>query len=267
MSRERRQETRRLRQRKRRESRPVGYAPAPGPVRFPGIMGVIQDNTRWFFLGAMLLMIASLGSVFFTPSGTASTRDDETPTPTATAAPTETPTPDPNVIQRTYASAPAMQIDPEKQYTAVIRTDRGDVKVDLLGKDAPAYVNNFVFLSKARFYEGLTFHRVEPNFVVQAGDPPGRAEGPGYSLTEERNGLAFEQGVLSMAKAGRVVNGSQFFITLGAAPHLNADFTVFGRVTEGMDVLRGFAPRPLGAPESAPAVTIQSVEIIEKSAP
>lgn len=239
----------------------------PGPVRFPGVMGMIQDHTRWFFLGAMLLMIASLGSVFFVGDGTTSTRDDETPTPTATAEPTETPTPDPNVIQRTYAAAPPMQIDPERQYQAVIRTDRGTVRVELLGKDAPAYVNNFVFLAKARFYEGLAFHRVEPNFVVQAGDPPGRAEGPGYNLTEERNGLKFEPGVLSMAKAGRVVNGSQFFITLGAAPHLNADFTVFGRVTEGMDILRGFAPRPLGAPESAPAVTIQSVEIIESPAP
>ena len=73
----------------------------------------------------------------------------------------------------------------------------------------------------------------------------------------------FDTGVLSMAKAGSVVNGSQFFITLGAAPHLNGGFTVFGRVKEGLEVLRGFEARPLGAPESAPAVTIQSVEIIE----
>lgn len=230
-------------------------------------MGVIQEHTRWFFLGAMLLMIASLGSVFFTTNGTASTRNDETPTPTASAEPTTTPTPDPNVIQRTYAAAPAMQIDPAKQYQAVIHTDRGDVKLDLLTKDAPEYVNNFVFLSRGRFYEGLPFHRVEPNFVVQAGDPPGRAEGPGYNLTEERNSLQFDAGVLSMAKAGKVVNGSQFFITLGATPGLNGDFTVFGRVTEGMDILRGFAPRPLGAPESAPAVTIKSVEILENPAP
>ncbi len=263
MSRERRQQERRIRQRQRRQSRPTNYVAAAGPVRFPGIMGVFQDNTRLFFLGAMLLMLASLGSVFFVGSGTTSTRD-ETPTPTATPEATATPEPDPTQIQRTFAAAPSLQIDPALEYDALIHTDRGDVRVQLLPADATGYVNNFVFLAKGRFYDGLTFHRVEPNFVVQAGDPPGRAEGPGYNLNEERNALPFEPGVLSMAKAGRVVNGSQFFITLGSAPHLSSDFTVFGRVTEGMDVLRGFSPRPLGAPESAPAVTIQSVEIIER---
>lgn len=228
-------------------------------------MGVFQDNTRLFFLGAMLLMLASLGSVFFVGSGTTSTRDDTpTPSPSPTPEASATPEPDPTQIRRTYSAAPPMQLDPGAGYDALIRTDRGDVRVELLPGEATGYVNNFVFLARQRFYDGLTFQRVEPGFVVQAGDPPGRAEGPGYNLTEERNALSFDAGVLSMAKAGRVVNGSQFFITLGAAPHLNSDFTVFGRVIEGMDVLRGFSPRPLGAPESAPAVTIQSVEIIER---
>jgi cyclophilin family peptidyl-prolyl cis-trans isomerase len=156
-----------------------------------------------------------------------------------------------------------MQIDPTANYQAIIHTDRGDVRVELLGSEAPAYVNNFVFLAGGRFYDGLTFHRVEPNFVVQAGDPPGRATGPGYSLEEEKNSLRFEPGMLAMAKAGATVNGSQFFITTGPASHLNADFTVFGRVVEGLDVLRTFPARPLNAPESAPAVTIQSIEVLE----
>jgi cyclophilin family peptidyl-prolyl cis-trans isomerase len=99
--------------------------------------------------------------------------------------------------------------------------------------------------------------------VVQAGDPPGRATGPGYNLNEERNALQFEPGVLSMAKAGPTVNGSQFFITTGSAPHLNADFTVFGRVIEGLDVLKSFPGRPQGSPESAPAVTFKSIEVLE----
>lgn len=229
-------------------------------------MGVFQRNTRLFYLGAMLLMLGSLGAVFFTSNGTSSTRNN-TPTPTATAEPTSTPTPDPTEIKRVYSAAPAMQIDPALKYEAVIHTDAGDVRVQLDPKDAPGYVNNFVFLAQNRFYNGLSFQRVEPGFVAQAGDPPGRAEGPGYNLTEEKNSLQFESGVISMAKAGRVVNGSQFFITTGPAPHLNSDFTVFGRVTEGLDIVRGFPARPLGAPESVPAVTIQSVEIIQQPAP
>lgn len=262
MSRQRRQEERRLRQRRRRQSRPSNYVAAAGPVRFPGVMGLFQQHTRLFFLGAMLLMIASLGAVFF-PGVNNSTTDTREDTATPTAEPTETPTPDPNEIRRTYPAAPSMQIDPNTNYQAVIHTDRGDVKVELLAGKAPSYVNNFVFLAGGRFYDGLTFHRVEPNFVVQAGDPPGRATGPGYSLTEEKNDLTFEPGVLAMAKAGRTVNGSQFFITTGPAPHLNSDFTVFGRVLEGLDVLRSFQSRPLNAPESTPAVTIQSIEVLE----
>ncbi|MFN8639881.1 MAG: peptidylprolyl isomerase [Dehalococcoidia bacterium] len=266
MSRERRQEERRLRQRRRREARPGNYVPAAGPVEFPGIMGVFQRNTRLFYLGAMLLMLGSLGAVFFTSNGTSSTRSN-TPTPTATAEATSTPEPDPNEIKRVYATAPALQINPASSYEAVIHTDAGDVRVQLDPKDAPGYVNNFVFLAQNRFYNGLSFQRVEPGFVAQAGDPPGRAEGPGYNLTEEKNALPFDSGVISMAKAGKVVNGSQFFITLGAAPHLNSDFTVFGRVTAGMDVLKGFPARPLGAPVSAPAVAIKSIDIIEQPAP
>ena len=261
MSRQRRQEERRLRQRRRRQSRPSNYVAAAGPVRFPGVMGLFQQHTRLFYLGVMLIMIASLGAVFF-PGVNGSTTDtrDDTPTPTAEA--TETATPDPNEIRRTYPAAPSMQIDPNATYQAVIRTDRGDVRVELLANKAPSYVNNFVFLAGGRFYEGLTFHRVEPNFVVQAGDPPGRATGPGYSLTEEKNDLVFEPGTLAMAKAGSTVNGSQFFITTGPATHLNADFTVFGRVIEGLDLLRSFPARPLDAPESVPAVNIQSIEVL-----
>lgn len=261
MSRQRRQEERRLRQRRRRESRPSSYVAAAGPVRFPGIMGVFQQHTRLFYLGIMLIMIASLGAVFFpgVNNSTADTRDTATPTAEAT----ETATPDPTEIRRTYPAAPSMQIDPTANYQALIRTDRGDVRVELLAGQAPGYVNNFVFLAGGRFYDGLTFHRVEPNFVVQAGDPPGRPTGPGYSLAEEKNELKFEPGVLAMAKAGATVNGSQFFITTGSAAHLNADFTVFGRVIEGLDVLRRFEARPLNAPESAPAVTIQSIEVLE----
>ncbi|MSP22794.1 MAG: peptidylprolyl isomerase [Dehalococcoidia bacterium] len=229
-------------------------------------MGVFQDYTRLFYLGAMILMLAGFGAAFFPSGGTTSTDATRKETPTATAEATETATHDPNEIRRTYAAAPPMQIDPKASYQAVIHTDRGDVCVQLLGDKAPTYVNNFVFLANAHFYDGLTFHRVEPNFVVQAGDPPGRPTGPGYSLTEEKNDLTFEPGVLAMAKAGPTVNGSQFFITIGPASHLNADFTVFGRVIEGLDLLGTFPARPLNAPESVPAVTIQSVEVLETPA-
>ena len=135
---------------------------------------------------------------------------------------------------------PDMQIDVDKTYRATIETPRGAIVIDLDPSAAPKTVNNFVSLARDGFYDGLTFHRVIPNFMVQGGDPTGTGSGgPGYTFEDETQGnpLTHERGVISMANAGPNTNGSQFFITHGPQPHLNGRHTVFGTVTEGMDAV------------------------------
>ena len=139
-----------------------------------------------------------------------------------------------------WKTAPAMEIDPAKNYTATIETSKGTLVVDLNTKHAPKTVNNFVFLARQGFYDGLKFHRVIANFMVQGGDPTGTgAGGPGYKFADETSGnpMTHETGVLSMANAGPNTNGSQFFITHSPQPHLNGKHTVFGKVSEGQDVV------------------------------
>ena len=143
-------------------------------------------------------------------------------------------------MAKQYSSAPAMQIDPSKAYRATISTSRGDIVIDLDAKNAPKTVNNFVTLAKDGYYDGVTFHRVIPNFMIQGGDPTGTGRGgPGYTFGDETvgNPNRHERGVLSMANAGPSTNGSQFFITHGPQPHLDGKHTVFGRVASGMEVV------------------------------
>ncbi len=133
-----------------------------------------------------------------------------------------------------------MEIDPQKSYRATIETNRGTIEIDLYAQHAPKTVNNFVFLARQGFYDGLSFHRVINNFMIQGGDPTGTGrEGPGYRFEDEvkDNPLKHETGSLSMANAGPNTNGSQFFITHAPQPHLNGKHTVFGKVTSGQDVV------------------------------
>ncbi|HRV94246.1 MAG TPA: peptidylprolyl isomerase [Anaerolineae bacterium] len=139
-----------------------------------------------------------------------------------------------------WSSPPAMQIDPEKSYKVSMETTRGTIEIDLFPEYAPKTVNNFVFLAGEGFYDGVTFHRVISNFMIQGGDPTGSGRGgPGYRFEDEFDGnpLRHETGVLSMANAGPNTNGSQFFITHGPQPHLDNRHTVFGKVTKGQDVV------------------------------
>ena len=139
-----------------------------------------------------------------------------------------------------WSTPPAMQIDPKKGYTATIETNRGNIVVTLAPEHAPKTVNNFVFLAKEGYYDGVTFHRVINNFMVQGGDPTGTGRGgPGYKFEDETRGNPLKHGskVLSMANAGPNTNGSQFFITHSPQPHLDGKHTVFGTVTEGADVV------------------------------
>jgi peptidyl-prolyl cis-trans isomerase B (cyclophilin B) len=139
-------------------------------------------------------------------------------------------------MPKSYNAAPAMQIDPSKNYTAHFNTSRGEFDIQLFAKDAPITVNNFVFLAKDGFYDGLKFHRVikNPPFMVQGGCPEGTGVGgPGYKWNDEPSALKLKHdgpGVLSMANAGANTNGSQFFITHVETPWLNGKHAVFGKV-------------------------------------
>ena len=139
-----------------------------------------------------------------------------------------------------WAQPPAMTIDPEKSYKVTIQTERGDIVLELYPKHAPKTVNNFVFLAQQGYYDGVTFHRVIKDFMIQGGDPTGTGRGgPGYKFEDEtrNNPLKHATGVISMANAGPNTNGSQFFITHGPQPHLDGRHTVFGKVVSGQDVV------------------------------
>jgi peptidyl-prolyl cis-trans isomerase B (cyclophilin B) len=133
-----------------------------------------------------------------------------------------------------------MTIDPKKTYRAEIETNRGTIELELYPQYAPATVNNFAFLADEGFYDGVTFHRVIDNFMIQGGDPTGSGRGgPGYRFQDEfsDNPLRHETGVISMANAGPNTNGSQFFITHSPQPHLDNKHTVFGKVINGQNVV------------------------------
>jgi len=139
-----------------------------------------------------------------------------------------------------WQRSPEMQIDLKKQYRVKMETDKGTIELELYPEHAPVTVNNFVFLAREGFYDGITFHRVIANFMIQGGDPTGTGRGgPGYRFADELvgNPLKHETGSLSMANAGPNTNGSQFFITHSPQPHLNGRHTVFGKVIKGQDVV------------------------------
>jgi cyclophilin family peptidyl-prolyl cis-trans isomerase len=210
-----------------------------------------------FLLGSLIALIAMLVlglSACATPSPTPGPTATPIKMPTAGIAPTALPqspdaTPEafdkipPQKRNNTLKAPPKIVIDTNKQFTATIKTTKGDIVVELAAKDAPFTTNNFISLSRTGFYSGLTFHRVEPGFVIQGGDPLGDGTGgPGYTLPAEIK-LKHVKGAIAMARQGDNVNpnressGSQFYITLAATPHLDNAYTVFGQVTQGMDVV------------------------------
>lgn len=162
--------------------------------------------------------------------------------------------------------APEEITDTSRTYVATIRTEKGNIVVELFS-DVPVTTNNFVFLACKGFYDGVTFHRVIPDFVAQGGDPTGSGSGgPGYSIPDEDDGdHTMDAGVISMAKSGPNTTGSQFFITYAPQPHLESGFTVFGRVVEGMDVAESLTPRdPASNPNAPPGDVIETVLIEER---
>ena len=143
-------------------------------------------------------------------------------------------------MAKQYSSPPQMSIDTNKSFTATFDTSRGKIEVDLFPREAPATVNNFVFLARDGFYNGTKFHRVIPDFMIQGGDPEGTGRGgPGYKFADEFRGNPHkhQRGTLSMANAGPNTNGSQFFITHVKTDWLDGKHTVFGQVRSGQEVV------------------------------
>jgi cyclophilin family peptidyl-prolyl cis-trans isomerase len=169
------------------------------------------------------------------------------------------------MASKQWNTPPAMVIDPKKTYTAILKTDKGDIEIGLFAEKTPRTVNNFVFLAREGFYDGTVFHRVIKDFMAQGGDPTGTGMGgPGYKFSDEfhPNLKHNAPGILSMANAGPNTNGSQFFLTHVPTPWLDNKHSVFGAVVKGLDVLMSIPPRDPGN-RNAPAVKIQSISITE----
>jgi cyclophilin family peptidyl-prolyl cis-trans isomerase len=191
---------------------------------------------------------------------------DAKPTAAAPAKPTAAAS---KPAAKSMAGPPAMAIDQNKQYTATIKTSMGDMTAELYAKDAPNTVNNFVFLSKEGFYDGVIFHRVIKEFMVQTGDPQGTGMGgPGYKFNDELTGpQTYQKGTLAMANAGPNTQGSQFFICHGSrAETLPKRYSIFGKVTAGLDVLdkiAGVPVKPGGNGENSSPVDPPKIETIQ----
>lgn len=185
--------------------------------------------------------------------------DSSSTEPTATAKPTQT-----------KMNKPTMIIDTKKQYQAIMHTSEGDMTIDLAASMTPITVNNFVYLAKNKFYDGVIFHRVIDGFMIQGGDPEGTGSGgPGYQFDDEKFTGEYTRGTIAMANAGANTNGSQFFIMHKDYP-LPKNYVIFGKVSQGIEVVDKIATAAttisFGGEKSKPVkpVTITSVEIVEK---
>jgi peptidylprolyl isomerase len=223
------------------------------------------------------LLFAACGSGSGTKSSSTSAASPAATKPPAAAGTTTAPATAPaaastpgtqpaqNGGHKTYSAAPPMTIDPNKRYFATIKMDIGDIKLELYPKNAPVTVNNFVFLARDHYYDGVTFHRVIPGFVAQAGDPTGTGSGgPGYTIKDEVNSAKFLDGTIGMAKTAAPNSaGSQWFIDYAPQPSLDGGYTTFGQLIEGRDVLDKIAPRD---PQRAttPGTTINTIVIEEQ---
>lgn len=241
-------------------SRSKGKTTASPPSPVPGIISAV---VVLLILGLVAGLLISRARTLEVAAPTVA------PAIAPTAAPAAAPAPGALPTTYTFSAPPPMTIDPARRYEATILTPRGEIVIELLPEIAPQTVNNFVFLARNNFYNGLTWHRVLPNFMAQGGDPLGDGTGgPGYSIPAEfTDKLAFDQpGIVAMARSADPDSaGSQFFITTGPADWLNGQYTIFGRVIEGQEIVDGI---PLRDPENPadrarPGETILGIIITE----
>lgn len=236
------------------------------PRRWLGLTG-----RQWLWIGIAAIVVAAAAVLIWWSASRQPTDEASLPAATQTTVsadeeerPLAKLTPENRANY--YKEPPDMQIDPAKSYVATIHTEKGDVTVELYADRAPNTVNSFVFLANQGYYDNTTFHRVISGFMAQGGDPTGTGSGgPGYRFDDEFDPTLRHDGpgVLSMANSGTNTNGSQFFITYAAQPHLNDKHTVFGRVIDGMDVMEQISPRD-PATATKPGDLIRSVTIEER---
>ncbi|MBI2935475.1 MAG: peptidylprolyl isomerase [Chloroflexi bacterium] len=228
----------------------------------------------WTFAGLLAVASIALLTVACAAEEPAAT-PQATPAaiaPTPIATPVSTPAAQKEPTVKQWSQPPAVTIDPAKKYTAVLKTSNGNMVVELFASEVPKTVNNFVFLSKQGFYDGVKFHRIVKNFMVQTGDPTGTGTGgPGYRFADEPVARDYVRGTVAMANAGPNTNGSQFFIVHQNYP-LPKNYVIFGRVIQGLEVLDSIADTPVTVgptgERSLPTktVTITSVEVQEAAA-
>ena len=275
MPKKNRREQQHLRQQpSRRRSYTVGST-APKDIYKPGFPMNLLGNIKAFsIIGVGIAVIMVVGGLLTTTN-----RDsgDSDAIPTLTATPVSSATVDPSasptVNAKQFAKAEQVIDAATKEYTATFKTNKGDFTLKLYADKAPNTVNSFVFLAQKGYFDGLTFHRVIPNFVVQTGDPTGRGTGgPGYLTAEEPNELSNKRGVISMAKVGDAKEfGSQFFINLKDNPSLDytnpgAKYYPWAEVASGLDVVDAISKvRVDSTDRPVEAVTIQSVTVTDKA--
>ena len=234
-----------------------------------------KTETLILFLGDGATIQADLGSLVTDAdfeAALARLQTTATPTPITvvtlppsvtgqTPRPTPRPTARPSTTQ--YSAPPPMTIDQDKSYTATIQSNHGDMVIELFAKDAPITVNNFVFLAREGFYDGVIFHRIIADFMIQGGDPTGTGRGgPGYRFQDEPVTKPYVRGTLAMANAGPNTNGSQFFIMHQDYP-LPPNYNVFGVLTEGFDVLDALATVATGGPQQSDPLEPQIIQTIQ----
>jgi cyclophilin family peptidyl-prolyl cis-trans isomerase len=229
----------------------------------------LARQTRYIQIGGVGLVLILIVAAFWAFGPKQSPETVLTLEPAASTPDTSQASTAPTVASKQYAAEPPMTIDVSKKYFATVKMAKGgEFVIQLYPDKAPRTVNSFVFLARDGYFNGVTFHRVLDGFMAQGGDPTGTGMGgPGYQFDYEGNDLKFDKaGVVAMANSGpqTPTNGSQFFITFGPADFLNDGYTIFGQVTEGMDVVNGITRRD---PEQNPTFAgdaIESVTITEQ---
>ncbi len=247
-------------------NRPKKGRPAPRQNPIPAILSAVIVVAIFVVLG---LVLARSGPSTATQTGAATApalvSADTTPAPGGEPSPAPAAAGQP----KTYSAAPPMTIDPSKTYMATITTPRGDIAIKLRPDLAPQTVNSFVFLAREGFYNGLTWHRVLADFMAQGGDPQGTGGGgPGYTIPAEfTDKVLFDHpGVVAMARPGNDINGngSQFFITTAPAPSLNQQYTIFGEVVQGQEIVNGIPLRDPQQNPTTPGEQIVRITITEQ---
>jgi peptidylprolyl isomerase len=251
-----------------------------------------QQNTALGALAAVavIALFVVLGLMLARPTGQQAAQETALPfeavTPAAETAATPAPAPttapaadsgaapaapaaDVAARANMYSAPPPMTIDPSRNYTATIATPRGDIVIRLRPDLAPQTVNSFVFLAREGYYDGVTWHRVLPNFMAQGGDPTGTGGGgPGYTVPGEfTDQVLFDRpGIVAMARPGNDVNGngSQFFITTAPYPSLNQQYTVFGEVIAGQEIVDAIPLRDPMENPATPGEPMLSVTVTEE---